>query len=465
MGVGVYAEPTAGKLMTVRRWLGMGAGILDPLAIAWSLLLAAGLVTRRLTGLSRQRLLGVGLMSLLLFFVLIPSLLTWFSQHSSLPVLSGGDDWLTYESFARDIRENSPLMLAGRPLGKADPFYYQPLYPYAVAIGHLVVGESVQGIVLLQVLGAGLVVFLAFAMMPDGIFPNVALLLVALGSGIVSEWMQMADRLLSENLLMLLFALLLLLISRLKAVPGPGGVALVGILLGIAGLARSTSWVAVPFIAFLLLRGTPRRELPTRLAVLMLPIVLLAGLVPARNLVAAGTPALLPTSGSINLFMGNVPTGRKLPGEPWVTLSKTYDPRLVAVAEAVVDVPDQVAEKVANKAVYVLGFPRSMDADNPVIFWPVLSLWMLAPLGFLTRRHSRLAQASLVLAVAHAISLVLVFPNNYYYRLEMPATLPLAIWDAIAVASLLEGLPNPSWAGSQVKRLTLLLARVENVRR
>ena len=453
VGLELYSDPTAGPLMTVHRWLGRIAGLLDILVIAVSCCVVALAIRRRLARIARQRLVAVGLVSLVLFLSSAGHLLTWFSQHDSLLVLSGGDDWLTYETFARDIQNNSPLMLMGQTLGKAQLFYYQPLYPYMLAIGHFVVGESVQGLILLQLLGAGLVVFVAFLTIPEGLIPTVAFLLVALGTGIVEQWMQLAEKLLSENLLLVMFALLLLVVSRLKTAPSFTSMALVGTILGIAGLARSTSWVAVPFVAFLLLRGMPRRDLPMRLAVLMLPVVLLAASIPVRNLIAAGTPAPLPTSGSINLYMGNVPTGRKLPGEPWVSLSKTYDPRLVSVAEAVVDVPNQVAKKIADKTIYVLGFPRSMDADYPVIFWPVLSLWILAPLGFLTRKHSRLAWLSLVLAVTHALSLVLVFPNNYYYRLEMPATLPLLIWDTIAINDVLGGLVEPSWPGRQLKRV------------
>jgi hypothetical protein len=462
--VTVYAQPAAGSLMTLRCWLGQAAGVLNLSIVFGSLWIAAAAVRCRLRRLPRGRFAMVGLVGLILFLVVLPGLLTWLAQRESLLVLSGGDDWLTYESFARDIRDNSILMLSGKPLGSADAFYYQPLYPYAVAIGHLVVGDSAQGIILLQLLGVGLVLLLAFLSLPESASAVVALALVVLGSGISQEWATMAGRLLSENLSMVVYGLLLYLVSRLRPVPSVASLALLGILLGIAGLARSTSWVAVPFIIILLFRGTTRRDLPARLAVLVVPMVMLAALVPARNVVAAGTPALLPTSGSINLYMGNVPTGRKLTGEPWIALSRTYDARLVAVAEAVVNVPDQVAKRIAEKAIYVLGFPRSMDAGNPAIFWPILSLWILALLGFLTRAHSRLEWTCLILAATHALSLVLIFPNNYYYRLAMPATLPLAIWDAIALARLASGLPDPNWAGAQAKRLARSLVGAENER-
>ena len=46
-----------------------------------------------------------------------------------LLLLSGGNDMLTYETFARDIATAGPLMLLGAPPGEAFPFYFQPFYP------------------------------------------------------------------------------------------------------------------------------------------------------------------------------------------------------------------------------------------------------------------------------------------------------------------------------------------------
>ena len=34
-------------------------------------------------------------------------------------------------------------MLLGRPIGQAAPYYFQPLYPYFVALVHLLLGEPV----------------------------------------------------------------------------------------------------------------------------------------------------------------------------------------------------------------------------------------------------------------------------------------------------------------------------------
>ena len=68
-------------------------------------------------------------------------------------ILSGLDDWLIYESSARDILLNGPLMDGGQ--GHAPPFYGQPLYPYVLALAHRLTGESLFGPLVLQFAALG----------------------------------------------------------------------------------------------------------------------------------------------------------------------------------------------------------------------------------------------------------------------------------------------------------------------
>ena len=65
-------------------------------------------------------------------------------------MLAGGDDTMTYESYARDILFNGILMSGGKPLGQGEPFYYQAFYPYFLAGTHAVFGEFMFGAVLVQ---------------------------------------------------------------------------------------------------------------------------------------------------------------------------------------------------------------------------------------------------------------------------------------------------------------------------
>jgi len=397
----------------------------------------------------RQTAFLVGVLVALLYGA--PHFADWLSQSGRLIILSGGDDWLTYESFARDIRHGSLLMLQGQPLGKAAPFYYQALYPYFLAAAHFAVGESVQAIVLVQMASAMLVITMAALALPETPLALVAFLLAA-AAGIVAEWFNLAGFLLSENLLLLLLAVLLLVISRLAAKPTGREMALLGLLLGLAVLTRSTAWLAAPFVLLIVSRGPDKHAGRRGLLIGLSALLLLAILIPFRNLLATGVPTPIPTSGSINVSQGFVPPGRHITTEPWLRWSQEHDANLVASAEAIVDAPGQVALKLLAKLVYVLGFPRSLGApDVPLVFFPVFLLWLLALPSLLSANHSRLAWCALALALSHAVTLVLIFPNNYYYRLLIPAMLPLAIWDALGLLELLHALPEPSWLGRRLK--------------
>jgi hypothetical protein len=59
--------------------------------------------------------------------------------------LSSGDDWLGFESRARDILQNGPLMTLGQPIGEGAAYFYHPLYSYLLAAVHAVAGESLFG--------------------------------------------------------------------------------------------------------------------------------------------------------------------------------------------------------------------------------------------------------------------------------------------------------------------------------
>jgi hypothetical protein len=66
--------------------------------------------------------------------------------------LTGGDDWLGFESRARDILQNGVLMTLGRPLGEGAAYFYHPFYSYVLAATHAVAGESLFGPIVMHFL-------------------------------------------------------------------------------------------------------------------------------------------------------------------------------------------------------------------------------------------------------------------------------------------------------------------------
>jgi 4-amino-4-deoxy-L-arabinose transferase-like glycosyltransferase len=130
----------------------------------------------------------------------------------------------------------------------------------------------------------------------------------------------------SENLFIPLILLWIFLSIRKKAQISPWISMLCGFSLGLCTLTRSVSWLLViPWIAWLLVRKIPTRQLFMNVAVFLLAqaIVLLPWSL--RNSRVLGSSTFLTTTAGINLFIGNNPdsTGQWY---PWVDDMQQMDP-------------------------------------------------------------------------------------------------------------------------------------------
>jgi len=375
-----------------------------------------------------------------------PYLVEWVSQHASLVFMLPGDDWRTYEGYARDIREHSLLMLQGATPGHAVPFYFQPLYPYWLALLHTLTGESVQAAVLAQQVAVVVAIVLIATTLPDH-RGYLAGMLFVFATGIVVEWFRLGTFLLSENLLLLVFAALLAGVGQLERRPAYLLLVLIGALLGVGILTRTTTWLAVPVVLWIVCRAAKPSVTMRRAAVAAVPLILVITFVPIRNYFAAGSATPVPTSTTPYLYVALVPESH------YDTAPTSGEAGIGGVVRAVLKQPGAVARQRLLNLAYVLGFPRSLSHDDvPLIFAPLFLLWLLAPLGLLWRPRSKVALVSLALALTHCLALVIIWPNSYYYRMVIPATLPLAVWDIFVVAQLFAGLPEPSWLGSRLRQ-------------
>ena len=81
----------------------------------------------------------------------------WKSQHlvDRVWTMSGGDDWLNYEMSGRDVVLNGLIMSQGGVIGRGQPFSLYPGYAYFVAFAHWLTGESIAGVVLVELRPAG----------------------------------------------------------------------------------------------------------------------------------------------------------------------------------------------------------------------------------------------------------------------------------------------------------------------
>jgi hypothetical protein len=153
-----FVPLSGGELITrpysmTRLYAARLANLLGVLVDLSYLLMLAGLAYWTFTFVSRQGglikvLKGERLMlSAALTAGLVASLVWWFDLRHVMLTLGGGEDWLTYESYSRDILLSGPLM---RSSTEGHVFYFQIFYPYYLAMLHGLLGEDLFGVFAMQ---------------------------------------------------------------------------------------------------------------------------------------------------------------------------------------------------------------------------------------------------------------------------------------------------------------------------
>lgn len=431
LGAGdLFAAPHPRAALQRDRWARGLLGGVD----GGHLLLVLGLLLRAGRGPSRRALLPPGV----LLAGLAAGLLRWRALRGALVLLGGGDDWSIYETLARDIALNGPLMLQGAAPGHAAPFYFQVLYPYFLAGCHLLLGEDLYGAFVLQTafLAAAGVLLGATARQlwgPRAGAVTLALWLCAAWTGHV----QISGLLLSENLALLLFPLCGLLLVRALACPTPGGLCWAGLVFGLSVLTRATLLPALPALLWLIDDPAGRRRGPGRPARLLIPFLIGAlaplVLVGLRNHLAAGVLAWLPVSGPVNLLLGNRPPpglafSPELQRPLYQALGLAGETRLVL--EYARQAPGAFAQGLLGKLLYSLGFLFLFYKSG--LFVPIslvfIACWAGTGRALWSGRAClpRGGAALLALAGAQLLCLVILSPClSYRHRLLLPLYLSL----------------------------------------
>jgi 4-amino-4-deoxy-L-arabinose transferase-like glycosyltransferase len=367
-------------------------------------------------------------------------------------LLGGGQDWLTHETFARDILINGPLMTLGKPLGEGRTFYAQPFYPYALAGMHALTGEDQFGVVALQVFGSGVAGVLLYYL-ARRLFGTVAAvatfgLFVPLWARHV-EWV--SERLISESIYFVILPALLLVLVRCLDARRRSDFVLAGLLLGLAIVTRGPTLLYVPFVVAIVWLGLRRAGLDRagivgRLALLLVCAGLLVGLVPLRNEIVAGQPALTASSGGVNLQKLHRPTNGvrlSMAQDRWFAPYLQDAPTRETV-EFLLQDPLGYVQACVLLAAYSLGYGAAID-ESQVALWPDLILYNVLYLGaILLLANARSLRAGLLHAfiLIHFATMVIFVPYDYDNRLVVPMYLPIIVFGGYllseAVLRLLE---------------------------
>jgi hypothetical protein len=372
-------------------------------------------------------------LAVLLFAVLAYALATTRGLAGRAVILESGQDWLTYESYARDILLNGPLMTLGEPLGKGKPYFFQPFYPYYLAALHWVAGEALWGPIVLQLVGsgvAGVLIFFLSKRLADARSAWLALALYALLFWTQLDWV--ARKLLSENLYFILVPAALICLLRFVDARRARDLALAGLLFGIASITRAPTMlylgVAAPLLVLLLRRqGVAMRGAVAAAAVLLLLTGLVASLVPLRNYVVSGQPALVATNGGATLLLAHTPTDRvRLAGidrDPVYNLLR-LGRQTREVVEFVRQDPVGYVATLVPLGLYTVGFSGAVEGA-PQVTWEILGLTVLYGLSLAVVPWAWTLRAGLLHAFigVHVLIMVTFLPYVYGYRQVLPMNL------------------------------------------
>ena len=338
-------------------------------------------------------------------------------------------------------------MTEGRALGQGAPFYYQPLYIYWVALTHRLLGESLFAPLFMNaVLGiaAGLLLFL----LTRDLFGRAAAVVAVLifEAYRVTVFAPTSGLLLSENLLIPLVPVILLLLARAALTGRIWAYLAAGLALGLAGLTRTTPLALLP-PALLVLgwasrrAGLPWRGVALRLGVLLLVCVATLGLATIRNYVVSGRPVPITSSAGANLWEAHRPTAKvDLSGIDRNPLYERLglDRQTREVAEFARQDPAGYASTLAPMFLYavgVVGAPSGTWAMQPGF----LGLWIGYLLVTLFSRRSRsLPTWFLHLFVwSHLAQMTVFFSHQYGFRLILPmyvAIVPIVAYGVVLIA-------------------------------
>lgn len=356
-------------------------------------------------------------------------------------LLVAGDDTATYETFARDILFNGILMSGGKPLGHGEPFYYQAAYPYFLAIEHVIGGEFMFGVVLIQ----RLLAILAIVKLVDMSirFTAERAWIVALPIATLFMWWKFAvisAQPLNESLYVPLIVFTTAAMIRLCDDPRPRRAVSNGIFAGLAAITRSTALPAW-LLTLPMLYLTVGRPLARRLIIVSLASFLAVfSLITMRNWIVAGVFAPTPTEMGITLRGGNEPPpGLEINKDRAATYQRFgFNDHTAVVIEYAIQQPAAFAANIGRKFLFVLGFyePYAPGWGYSPVY---VATWLSAVAGLWLsiRNRARLAMPAMwpllipaIVSIVQFAAIVVIYPKGE--RLVVPCYVVLIPYSAAA---------------------------------
>jgi hypothetical protein len=346
-------------------------------------------------------------------------------------ILSVGDDDLVYESSARDL-----LLGHWWDNNKGQLLYQNLAYPYLLAAMHLIAGESVGQVVWFQQwLMSGMLIFMAWLVYRlYGTRPAVIMFVLLLLTKIIGYSKVLLDTTFAIGIGFCVIYCLLRYARKSRIM----WLLLGGFALGIATLVRMNFLAFVPIATIWLVLYSPSSRIACRnLLIFVLSFLLMFSFVGIRNQIVANDFVLLPSSGALNLWIGNHPP--EFDGPTYFTTRVPRDADLLSLAkDYILDDPVAFFQRTGKKLTYVFGINLKKGEVKVRVF--LLWLFAIIVTFWTVRRGCRQSDHWLLWGWVVSINapLVLIFPWGYGWRLSAPGFPMLCLIIAIGVSTILD---------------------------
>jgi hypothetical protein len=356
--------------------------------------------------------------------------------------LTGGDDWWGFEACARDILRHGPLMTLGKAVGRADPYFYHPLYCYFLAAVHAVTGETLFGPVFVQFLILAIVGTIVWRLASEifGQRPALAGLVALVAIFELDFARYYTVTLLSENLYILTATSCLVPFVRWVRGGRRADLIRMAIWGGISTMTRPPMlfylFPAVVLVA-LVAAGRSRRPGET-----MACVALVAGLwlltvspITLRNLFVSHRFVLVSDVQSASVLTYNIPASLSAAeyGARW---HGTFGSALRVIAEMSYEHPLAMSGVFAKKLAFSLGMTQLIEGYRPHPELVAVTMMYVVMCIASSRMLARALWPVHLFVLTHLASMLLTMPWNYGYRLIMPPFVYTSALSAAAFGSM-----------------------------
>lgn len=340
--------------------------------------------------------------------------------------LRPGDDHLAYEGLARNVLEEGLLMPEGRRPGEGRSFFFYPLYSYALAATHLLLGDGYGSVVLMN---AGATAMLPLLMWLLGWsarpwFAQLAgqALLVAF---VLRHNARYIESPLTDNLFIPCVLATLVLAVRAVRTARPLDAFLTGCAVAACATTRPSAFLLIPLLAGLFAwtsagpglwrRAAPVAAVAAGYAVALAPVVL-------RNwIMARQAVAMVTLSHAIPVSL--IPPEAQTPEFMKRAALWSWSASLQLAGSLIAADPWGIVWLELRKILFTLGI-TSLGPSGTAMIWE-LPLIALAGIAAFALRRVPFATTAVLLTflVSHFAAIVIAYPWTYGYKTILPVHL------------------------------------------